>query len=94
MALNELQKQVKEYDKKKGWTKDTPEEAVLHMQEELGEIARELLKKSGYKKGKYDPQELNDEITDLLYLTMKLGNLLELDLDEGWDRIGERYEGK
>jgi NTP pyrophosphatase (non-canonical NTP hydrolase) len=94
MAFNELQRQVAEYDAKKGWVGDTPEQAALHMQEELGEIARELLKMSGYKKGGLDRDRINDEITDLLYLTMKLGNLLKLDLDEGWGRIGGRYERK
>ena len=94
MSLNELQRQVKAYDKKKGWTKDTPEEALIHMQEELGEIAREILKKRGYKKGGYEPDRLNDEMTDLIYLTMKLGNLLELDLEEGWARMEKRFEEK
>jgi NTP pyrophosphatase (non-canonical NTP hydrolase) len=94
MAFNELQKQVEGYDKAFGWTKDKPEQTVLHMQEEVGEIARELLKKAGYKRGKYDPEELNDEITDLLYLTLKLGNLMNLDIDTGWDRIGKRYKDK
>ena len=94
MGFNEFQRQVAEYDKRFGWTKDKPEHTVLHMQEEVGEIARELLKKSGYKRGKYSPKGINDEITDLLYLTLKLGNLLNLDLDRGWGRIGRRYEGK
>jgi NTP pyrophosphatase (non-canonical NTP hydrolase) len=94
MSLNELQRQVRDYDVRFGWTKDVPENAVLHMQEELGEISRNMLKRSGYKKGEYDPKEMNDEITDLLYLTLKLGNLLELDLDEGWLRIQERYSRK
>jgi hypothetical protein len=25
---------------------------------------------------------------------MKLGNLLDIDLDEGWDKIGRRYAKK
>jgi len=94
MTLDKLQKQVADYDKQFGWTKDAPENAVLHMQEEVGEIARNILKKNKYKKGKYNPDEMNDEITDLLYLTLKLGNLLNLKLDEGWEKIRERYEAK
>jgi len=94
MALRGFQRQVKAYDKKKGWVNDRPEDAVLHMQEEVGEIARNLLKRSGYKRGRYDSKSMNDEITDLLYLTFKLGNLLELDLDEGWKRLGKRYKNK
>jgi len=94
MALNELQKDVKAFDRKFGWEGDKPEHTVLHMQEEVGEIAREMLKKAGYKKGEFDKERVNDEITDLLYLTLKLGNLLEINLDEGWGRIGKRYQGK
>ena len=94
MTLDKLQKQVADYDKQFGWTKDVPENAVLHMQEEVGEIARNILKRNKYKKGEYDPKEMNDEITDLLYLTFKLGNLLDLKLDEGWERIEKRYSKK
>ena len=93
MALNELQKQVQGYDRKFGWVGDKPDSIVLHMQEELGEISRNMLKQKGYKKG-YDKDEMNDEITDLLYLTVKLGNLLDIELDEGWGRIGKRYNKK
>lgn len=94
MALNEMQKQVQDFDCRFGWTKDVPENAVLHMQEEIGEIARNILKRNRYKKGAYDPDKMNDEITDLLYLTFKLGNLLELKLDDGWERIKKRYSSK
>jgi NTP pyrophosphatase (non-canonical NTP hydrolase) len=94
MGFNEMQRKVAEHDKEFGWVGDRPEETVIHMQEELGEIAREMLRRAGYKKEKYDPQKVNDEISDLLYLTLKLGNLLELNLDEGWEKIGRRYEPK
>jgi NTP pyrophosphatase (non-canonical NTP hydrolase) len=94
MALYELQQKVTEFDKRFGWVGDKPEHTALHMQEEVGEIAREILKSAKYKSGKYDPQDLNNEITDLIYLTLKLGNLMSLNLDEGWERIGKRYEGK
>jgi len=94
MVFNELQRQVAEYDRRFGWTSDRPEQTVLHMQEELGEISRELLKAGGYKKGGFDAGRLNDEITDLLYLTLKLGNLMKLDLDRGWEKIQGRYGDK
>jgi NTP pyrophosphatase (non-canonical NTP hydrolase) len=94
MALYELQRQVAGYDKRFGWDGDAPERTLLHMQEELGEIAREMLMKSGYKKGRYDSENLNNEISDLLYLTLKLGNLTGLNLDEGWRRIEARYGKK
>jgi NTP pyrophosphatase (non-canonical NTP hydrolase) len=94
MALRGFQRQVKAFDKRKGWVDDRPEDAVLHMQEELGEISRNILKRTGYKRGKYRTSDMEDELTDLLYLTFKLGNILELDLDKGWARIGKRYKRK
>ncbi|MFH1055272.1 MAG: hypothetical protein V1744_04160 [Candidatus Altiarchaeota archaeon] len=94
MALNELQREVASYDVRFGWTHDKPEETVLHMQEEVGEISRNMLAMLKYKKQKYDREEMNDEISDLLYLTLKLGNLLKLNLDDGWARIGRRYKTK
>ena len=94
MAFNELQGQVREYDRLFGWTRDKPEHTLLHMQEEVGEISRHMLRMLNYKEGKFDRGKINDEITDLLYLTLKLGNLLDLNLDDGWGRIKERYKRK
>jgi NTP pyrophosphatase (non-canonical NTP hydrolase) len=94
MAFNELKRKVAHYDKRFGWVGDRPEQTILHMQEELGEISRNMLKKSKYKKERYCKEDMEDEITDLLYLTLKLGNLLDLDLDSGWGRIGKRYGKK
>ncbi|MBD3388591.1 MAG: hypothetical protein GF416_05940 [Candidatus Altiarchaeales archaeon] len=94
MGLYELQEQVREFDRRFGWAGDVPEHTLLHMQEELGEISRNILRKTGYRKETFDGEEVNDEISDLIYLTFKLGNLLGLDLDEGWNRLEERYEKK
>ena len=94
MGFKKLQKQVRDFDRNFGWTSDRPEQTVLHMQEELGEISRNMLKLQKYKKESFSKDEMNDEISDLLYLTLKLGNLLGIDLDEGWGRIEKRYQGK
>ena len=85
---------MREYDKLFGWADDKPEHTVLHMQEELGEISRHMLRMTDYKGEYVDLTEVNDEISDLLYLTLKLGNHLKLNLDEGWSRIQERFKGK
>jgi NTP pyrophosphatase (non-canonical NTP hydrolase) len=94
MTLNELQRHVGEYDRRFGWTGDRPEHTLIHMQEEVGEISRHILRMLNYREGEFDRSEVNDEISDLIYLTLKLGNLLDLNLDEGWDRIVGRYESK
>lgn len=94
MPLNELQTQVRNFDLRFGWTQDTPTETALHMGEELGEIIREILKLKGYKAGGGDRQALSDEVCDLIYLSLKLASHYNIDLDEAWMRIQERYEKK
>jgi len=95
MTLSELQKQVKEFDEKFGWTNDTPNQNLIHLQEELGEMARLLLGRDGYKKGEaFTEQDFGEELADTLYLTLKLANQFNINLDEEWASVGERYEAK
>ena len=52
MSYAELQEQVKKYDQDRNWI-DQPYQTLLHMQEELGEISRELLAEQDYKKWEF-----------------------------------------
>lgn len=90
----ELQNQVKEYDKRYGWVNDKASHIVLHMCEELGEISRRVLRHEGYKKEVFEKKELAEEITDILYLTLKLANSFNIDLDSEWSTMWARYEKK
>ncbi len=85
---------MRELDERFGWAGDQPEHTLLHIQEEVGELSREMLYSVGYRNGEFNAGKVNDEIADLLYLTFKLGNLLGIDLDDGWNRMAERYERK
>jgi len=62
--------------------------------EELGEISRRILRFEGYKIEKFDQRELARELTDLLYLTLKLANKFKIDLDKEWNSMWKRYEKK
>ncbi|OYT27848.1 MAG: hypothetical protein B6U97_00095 [Candidatus Altiarchaeales archaeon ex4484_96] len=93
-SLSETQKQVEGYDKKHGWDEDKPSHIVLHMSEELGEISRRILRNEGYKKEDFDPKELGMELTDLLYLTLKLANSFDIRLEDEWNKMWERYKTK
>jgi len=66
----------------------------LHMQEELGELARIMLIKDGYKSGNSDMDNVSSEIMDLLYLVIKISNHYNLDLDQEWEKMLVRYEEK
>ena len=92
--LIKLQKDVSDYDEKYGWEGDKASHITLHMAEELGEISRRILRFEGYKIEKFDKNELGEEITDLLYLTLKLANKFDIDLDDVWDNMWKRYEAK
>ncbi|HHQ44890.1 MAG TPA: hypothetical protein ENN13_01980 [Candidatus Altiarchaeales archaeon] len=93
MSYAQLQEQVRKYDEKRGWI-DQSYQTVLHMQEEVGEISRELLAEQEYKKREFKKEELGQEIADLLYLTIKLANQYKLDLDRVWSDAFVRYEKK
>ena len=92
--LKRLQDEVSSYDKKYGWTGDPESHITLHMMEETGEIARQVLRLEGYKKEPYDKNNLSEEIIDLLYLTVKLANKADIDLEKAWAASFERYEKK
>lgn len=92
--LRKVQEEVAAYDRKYGWENDRESQIVLHMNEELGEISRCILKLEGYKKEPYTKKELAEEIIDLLYLTIKLANKADIDLDKEWIASFERYEKK
>lgn len=92
--LTRLQKEVVAYDNKYGWSEDIESHIVLHMCEELGEISRRILRLEGYKTEKFKKEELAQELVDLLYLTLKLANKFDIDMDEEWKEAFERYEKK
>ena len=94
MNWDVLQQQVRDYDSKFGWDKDKPAQTTLHAVEELGEAARNVLYDEGYKKRKFDKNELAEEIVDTLYLLIKLANHYCIDLSREWYRIPSRYNTK
>ncbi len=83
-----------EYDKKYNWEGDRASHIVLHITEEVGEIARRILREEGYKKEDFDKKELAEELTDLLYLNLKLANKYDIKLEEEWNNMWSRYEKK
>lgn len=89
-----FQEEIANYDKGYGWERDKASHVVLHLSEELGEISRLMLRYGGYKKEEFKSEELGQEITDLLYLALKLANKFNLDLDKEWKIMWKRYQGK
>lgn len=87
MELKELQTQVDSFDRARGWHQVAPAHIGLHLLEELGEIARELLRLEGYKDGEGN---LDQELADLLILVAKLANRLDINLEQAVsDKLAE-----
>jgi len=78
VTLKDWQDWVAAFDAERGWEGVRDEHVALHLVEELGEIARELLRQSGYKEGE---ARLGEEIADLLLLLFKLANQQGIDLE-------------
>jgi NTP pyrophosphatase (non-canonical NTP hydrolase) len=78
MTLSDLQQAVDQFDRDRGWHKVDPAHIGLHLLEELGEIARELLRRAAYKGGEGD---IAGEMSDLLILLAKLANRLSVKLE-------------
>ncbi|MER3484444.1 MAG: hypothetical protein C4332_16155, partial [Meiothermus sp.] len=78
MTLSELQQAVDQFDRARGWHAVDPAHIGLHLLEELGEIARELLRRTAYKGGDGD---IAQEMADLLIPVAKLANRLGIELE-------------
>ncbi|MBU0953298.1 MAG: hypothetical protein KKA90_02675 [Nanoarchaeota archaeon] len=84
MDLEEAQKKIMEFANHReaayGFTK-TPELILIHLLEELGEVARELSNK-GLKRGVFDQEKLKEEVVDVLLETLVLAGHLDIDLEQ------------
>lgn len=90
MTLADLQNQVLEFDKERGWERVESAHIVLHLMEELGEVAREVLRGEAYKDGH---PRLASEMSDFLILFAKLANAAGVDLCQAVpDKLAELRE--
>jgi len=77
--LSRVQEALRRFDEERGWNRVRVEHTFLHLYEELGEVARELLRQVGYKEGS---ARLTDELADAGLLLYKLAEQLGVDLEE------------
>lgn len=81
-TLKEVQEQVKEFVAERNW--ETPASDILiHMIEELGEVARNVLKMKNYG-GQHTTinleNNMDEELADVFYLLLKLANESNINL--------------
>ncbi len=94
MALKEIQKVVDEWTgqfRPQYWR---PHEILARLTEEVGELAREINDIFGPKKKKKNKpkKEVADEIADILFTLACLANSLDIDLDEAFNKVMEKYQ--
>jgi len=91
MVFKDMQKQVDEWVSHNGGYWD-PHAILSRVQEELGEVAREIHDIHGPKKRK-DTEEKGDlgvEICDTFFALICLANREGIDLDAAWERMMQK----
>jgi len=93
MELKEVQKIVDEWIKEntEGYWK--PNNIILRLMEETGELAREINHKYGEKPAKPDENEkdIGHEAADIFFTLICLLNSLDIDLEDSFKGIIEKY---
>ena len=82
MSIQESQEVVRTFVNERNW-KTPPSDILIHLMEEMGEVARNVLKLKNYggQHTNSSPQNMDEELADVLYLLLKLANESEVDLN-------------
>ena len=90
-TIKEAQEFVDKFVKERNW--QTPlSDILIHMIEEFGEVARNVLKMKNYG-GQHTSDSEHDitaELADLFYLLLKLANETKIDLNKAFDEKMEK----
>lgn len=80
--LQAYQQFIQDICRERGWDKRTPEEKMLFLTEEVGELAKEVRKHAGkYGYAKPDSsKELGHELVDIFNFVLDLANAYDVDL--------------
>jgi len=92
MALKDTQKQVDDWVSQHKVAYWTPHEILGRIIEEVGELAREINHIWGPKKKKdeEDPNEMADELADILFSIICMANSQNIDLDEAFEKTMDK----
>jgi len=94
MEIKQIQEVVDNWIKKYTGGYWKPNNMMLRLIEEVGELAREVNHKYGEKPPK--PEEKNkdigDEAADVLFTLICLVNSLDIDLEESFKKVIKKYE--
>ncbi len=98
MEIQEYQRWLDAWDRERGWDRVSTAHTLVHAMEEMGEVARLVLRYEGYKDAGDPAQmdtELSEELADLLVFLFKLANQMGVDvqsaLKRGQEKMNRRY---
>lgn len=85
-SLVELQEHLSEFCRDKGWDKISVTEVFLLFSEEIGELAKEIRKHTGFKgeKAPDNKDNMTEEFADVLNYLLELANRFDIDLDQAY----------
>tara|TARA_Y100000034_G_C6878711_1_gene402285 strand:+ start:1252 stop:1572 length:321 start_codon:yes stop_codon:yes gene_type:complete len=93
MSIKEHQKVVDDWAKQYNPAYWSPLSQLANLQEEVGELAKELNHRYGDKpkKSTDEKKEVANELGDVLFTVICIANNLGIDLDEAFEMIMEKY---
>jgi len=86
MRIREYQEWLEAYDRERGWDRVSPSQTLVHVTEEVGEVARLVLFLEGYREGEEEGQlrtHLQEELADAATFLFKIAYQYGLDMEEG-----------
>lgn len=96
MSFADVQKEVDEWISQFEEGYWQPLSMLARVSEEVGELAREINHRYGQKpkKNSESASELDVEIADVMFVLIALANSLDIDLDEAFHRMMEKYRSR
>jgi len=91
-TLTELQEYIKEMIEIRGFSNETPQDIMLLMTEEVGELAKAVRKTTHIKQdvNKADDYDIKGEITDVFNYLLALCKILNINLIEAFKEKEKR----
>ncbi len=97
MEINEFKKQVlrtfSEMDEMPNRKEHTKQSAMIHLTEEIGEIAKQVTNEH-HRPEKFDKENLGTELADVMMFIVLLSKLYEIDISKEMENSIKRVEDK
>jgi len=97
MHIHEYQQWLEAWDKARGWDRVSAAHTLIHALEELGEVARLVLQREGYKQAESAEKlhaELEEELSDVFVFLFKLAYQTGVDVEAALARGQAKADGR